>query len=645
MDNKELAKQILLHIGGKENVKSAMHCATRLRIITKDQSKVDVDAIEDLPKVKGSFYNAGQYQVILGTGLVDKVYDEFATLIGGGDGYVEADDDAPKEKMTFQRAIRIFGDVFVPIIPVLVATGLFMGLRGLLTQDALLHMVGLSSKTIPANFITFTQVLTDTAFAFLPALVAWSTFKNFGGSPVLGIALGLMLVSSSLPNAYDVGSGKAQALMFFGFIKVTGYQGSVLPAFITGIVGSQIEKWLKKHIPDSFDLILTPFLTLLSGLLLALFIIGPIFHSVENAVLVAVQWLLNLPFGIGGLIYGSFGQLLGIFGIHHILNFLEITMLSQTGWDYLNPIGTCGNMAQAGAVLAVGLRVASKKIKQVAYPSALSASLGITEPAVFGVNLRLIKPYVCAMIGGGVGGFFASILHLKATGMALTGIPGTLLYLNNQLPLYILVNLIAFGVAFVLTWMFAVKKDTSFESASTAKTAAAAANNASEPAAEAASVKETASVKSENVAAPISGQLEDLSETNDPVFSQKLMGDGAAIIPTDNTIYAPVSGEVTVAFETKHAYGIQSDNGAEILIHVGINTVELKGKNMESFVSPGQRVNAGDKMGTVDVQAVKDAGYDPTVMLIVTNSASYSSLNRKANQQVEHGDDVLTLNA
>lgn len=461
MNNKELAEKILTLVGGRKNVKSVAHCATRLRIITNDKEEIDVAGIESLEKVKGSFYNSGQYQIILGTGLVNKVYDEFAPMVENTGSQAVAD-SSKDQKLTFQGAIRIFGDVFVPIIPVLVATGLFMGLRGLVTQEAILGLIGLSPSDIPQQFLLFTQILTDTAFAFLPALVAWSTFRIFGGTPILGIVLGLMLVSSVLPNAYAVGQQAADPLVFFGFIKVVGYQGSVLPAFVTGIIGSKIEQMLKRKIPDSLDLIITPFLTLLLGLICALFIIGPIFHEVELAVLHIVESLLTLPFGIGGLIYGSFGQLLGIFGIHHILNFLEISMLSQTGWNMLNPIGTCGNIAQAGAVLAVAIKTTSPKIKQIAYPSAFSAALGITEPAVFGVTLRLVRPFVMSMIGGGVGGFLASLLNLRATGMALTGIPGTLLYLNEQLPFYILVNLVAFSVSFALTWFFGYKKDDTF---------------------------------------------------------------------------------------------------------------------------------------------------------------------------------------
>lgn len=455
MTEKEIAQALIPLVGGRENILSVMHCATRLRIVVSDKDKIQVKEVENLDKVKGSFFNAGQYQIIFGTGLVNRVYEAVMNELGLQPE--AAVDDKPAKPVTgnrFQRAIRMFSDVFVPIIPVLVATGLFMGLRGLLTQEAVLGVFGMTPDDIPQQLLLFTQILTDTAFAFLPALVCWSTFKNFGGSPVIGIVLGLMLVSNSLPSAYDVGSGAAEPLIFFGFIPVAGYQGSVLPAFATGVLAAKFEKFLRKHVPDAIDLIVTPFLTLLVGILMAMFVLGPILHLVENGVLFVVEGLLTLPMGIGGLIYGSFGQLLGIFGIHHILNFLEISMLAKDGWNYLNPIGTCGNVAQAGAVLAVAIKAASAKTKQIAYPSCLSALLGITEPAVFGVNLRYVKPFVMSMIGGGVGGFLASLFGLRATGMSITGIPGTLLYLNEQLPLYILVNVVAFAVAFVLTWLF-----------------------------------------------------------------------------------------------------------------------------------------------------------------------------------------------
>lgn len=334
--------------GGEETMSARVFPQTKgLRIIVTDKEKIDSKAIADLDKVKGSFFNSGQYQIILGTGLVNRVYDEVVKITGDPDSGAKGEKEAaPVYGNRLQRAIRMFSDVFVPVIPVLVATGLFMGLRGLLTQEVVLNLLGMTPADIPQGLLIFTQVLTDTAFAFLPALVCWSTFRNFGGSPVIGIVLGLMLVSPSLPSAYDVGSGAAEPLVFFGFLSVSGYQGSVLPAFVTGILTSKFEKWLRRHVPDAVDLIVTPFVTLLVGSVLAMFVIGPVLHMVESGVLVLVENLLFLPLGIGGLLYGCFGQLLGIFGIHHILNFLEISMLAQDGWNYLNPIGTCGNVAQ-----------------------------------------------------------------------------------------------------------------------------------------------------------------------------------------------------------------------------------------------------------------------------------------------------------
>lgn len=601
MTDKELASQIVLLAGGRENIASVAHCATRLRLIVKDKDRIDTDGIENLEKVKGSFFNAGQYQIILGTGLVNRVYDETMQVVGT---IVPSQNEAVEEKKegnAFQRAIRMFADVFVPIIPVLVATGLFMGLRGLLTQEAVLSIFGMTPESVPANLLLFTQILTDTAFAFLPALVCWSAFKNFGGSPVIGIVLGLMLVSPSLPSAYDVGSGVAQPLSFFGFLNVSGYQGSVLPAFVTGIAAAKFEQWLRKRVPDAIDLIVTPFVTLLAGVMLAFFIVGPIMHGIENIVLVAVEWILALPFGIGGLVYGSFGQLLGIFGVHHILNFLEISMLGNTGWNFLNPIGSCGNMAQAGAVLAVGVKTKDKKIRQIAYPSALSAMLGITEPAVFGVNLRFVKPYIMALVGGGVGGFIASITGLKATGMAITGIPGMLLYLNEMLPIYILANLAAFGTAFVLTWMFGF--------ADQKKPA-----KASKP----------IEVSDTLFEQPVAGTVIDLSEVNDPVFSSGALGPGKAIVPSQGVLKAPCDCDVVMTYPTGHAIGLKTLDGSELLVHIGIDTVQLNGEGFHVHVKEGQHVKMNETLIDFDLDLIKSKGYDPTVMVIVTNAGNES---------------------
>ncbi|MFC3040719.1 sucrose-specific PTS transporter subunit IIBC [Virgibacillus xinjiangensis] len=452
-ENKKIAKDLLEGVGGTENVKSVTHCATRMRFIVYDEEKIDKEKVENLDKVKGAFFNSGQYQVIFGTGTVNRVYEEVEKFEVNSVSKEEQKEEAAQQGNKLQRAIRTLGDVFVPIIPVLVATGLFMGLRGLVMQDQILALFGLTEADISNNFLLFTEILTDTAFVFLPALVAWSTFRVFGGTPIIGIVLGLMLVSPVLPNAWGVAEG-ADPLMFFGFIPVVGYQGSVLPAFFAGIIGAKLEKFIRKRVPEALDLILTPFLTLLIMIVAALFVIGPIFHVVEEFILQGTIAVLGLPFGLAGLLLGFFHQVIVITGVHHIFNLLEIQLLENFGNNPFNPIITAATAAQGGATLAVAMKTKSAKLKALAFPSSLSAFLGITEPAIFGVNLRYVKPFFMGLIGGAVGGFAASIMGLAGTGMAITVIPGTLLYLDGQILQYLLVNVIAIGVAFALTWMF-----------------------------------------------------------------------------------------------------------------------------------------------------------------------------------------------
>lgn len=454
MDYNKVAKKVLSAIGGKENVSSVAHCATRLRIMVVDESKIDQKQVEAVEGVKGAFSNSGQYQVIFGTGTVNKVFEAISKLGLESSSKEEMKKTAAQNSNFFQRAIRTFGDVFVPIIPVLVATGLFMGLRGLLTQEKILAIFNMTPASINPNFLLWTQILTDTAFAFLPALVCWSTFKVFGGSPVLGIVLGLMLVNPSLPNAYAIAGGNAEPIMMFGFIPVVGYQGTVLPAFFAGILGAKLERKLRKFIPDALDLLLTPFITLLVMSILSLFIIGPVFHSLETVVLHGTEAILNLPFGLSGIIIGGLQQLIVVTGIHHIFNFLEVQLLSNYGFNAFNALLSAATAAQAGATLAVGVKTKNEKIKALAFPSALSASLGITEPAIFGINLRFVKPFAFALVGGACGGFVASLFKLAGTGMSVTVIPGILLYLNEQLPFYLISLLVGGGVAFALTYLF-----------------------------------------------------------------------------------------------------------------------------------------------------------------------------------------------
>lgn len=463
MSHKEIARQIIDAVGGLSNVQSVAHCATRLRVMVKDEGAIQKETVENIELVKGAFFNSGQYQIILGTGTVNKVYEEAVALGMPTSTKEEMKHEAASQGNAFQRAIRVFGDVFVPIIPVIVATGLFMGLRGLLTQKAVMAFFGITAYN--ADFITYTQILTDTAFIALPALVVWSTFKVFGGNPVLGIVLGLMLISGSLPNAWTIGSEVLKVVdgqivkeviapaQFFGFIPVVGLQGSVIPAFIVGIVGAKFEKWVRKHVPDVLDLLVTPFAVLLVMSILGLFVIGPVFHAVEEYVKGATLWVLNLPFGLAGIIIGGVQQVIVVTGIHHVFNMLEIQLLSETGGNAFNAIITAAMTAQGAATVAVGVKTKNAKLKALALPAALSAFLGITEPAIFGVNLRYRKPFFLSLVAGAIGGGLASILGLAGTGSGITIIPGTLLYMH-QLPQYLLMVGVSFAAGFALTYFF-----------------------------------------------------------------------------------------------------------------------------------------------------------------------------------------------
>ncbi|WP_334077146.1 sucrose-specific PTS transporter subunit IIBC [Paenibacillus sanfengchensis] len=603
-ENQQIAKAVIEAVGGKENIASFAHCATRLRIMVLDKDKINQKQVENIDKVKGAFFNSGQYQIIFGTGTVNRIFEEVEKLGIESTSTDELKKQGKKQGNAFQRAIRTFGDVFVPIIPVLVATGLFMGLRGLLTQELVLSWFGATPGDISPNFLLFTQVLTDTAFAFLPALVAWSAFRVFGGSPVLGIVLGLMLVNPALPNAYSVADGSAEALTMFGFIPVVGYQGSVLPAFFVGLIGAKLEKFLRKRIPEALDLILTPFITLLIMITLGLFAIGPVFHSLEEWVLHGTVAVLELPFGIAGLVIGFFHQIIVVSGVHHIFNFLEIQLLEQKGNNPFNAIITTAMAAQAAACLAVGMKTKNMKLRALALPSSLSAFLGITEPAIFGVNLRYVKPFVMGLIGGAVGGFLASLFQMAGTGMSITVIPGTLLYLNSQLPLYILTNVVAMVIAFTLTWFFGYKNEAvSAEAEGSVKTDAPA------QAVQTVSPPAQGKVEKLEIPSPITGEAVPLSEVPDPAFAEKHMGEGIAIQPAEGKAFAPFDGTVAhVMDKSKHAVILEHESGVQLLIHIGINTVGLKGNGFTTHVNTGDKVAKGQLLIEFDMDLIRQAG-------------------------------------
>ncbi|QLF55143.1 sucrose-specific PTS transporter subunit IIBC [Streptococcus sp. oral taxon 061] len=631
MTNTEIAKKVIEALGGRENVNSVAHCATRLRVMVKDEAKINKDAIENLEKVQGAFFNSGQYQIIFGTGTVNKMYDEVVALGLPTSTKSEMKAEAAKQGNWFQRAIRTFGDVFVPIIPVIVATGLFMGVRGLLTALGM---------TLPQDVTTYTQILTDTAFIILPGLVVWSTFRVFGGNPAVGIVLGMMLVSGSLPNAWAVASGgEVTAMQFFGFIPVVGLQGSVLPAFIIGVVGAKFEKAVRKVVPDVLDLLVTPFVTLLVMSILGLFIIGPVFHVVENYILIGTKAILNLPFGLGGFLIGGVHQLIVVSGVHHIFNLLEVQLLAADHANPFNAIITAAMTAQGAATVAVGVKTKNPKLKTLAFPAALSAFLGITEPAIFGVNLRFRKPFFLSLIAGAIGGGLASILGLAGTGNGITIIPGTMLYIGNgQLAQYLLMVAVSFALGFALTYMFGYEDEV--EEAAGAITEAE-----TDRLTEEAVIGTVVSPSEGVIQTPIVGDVVALSNVNDPVFSSGAMGQGIAVKPSEDVVYAPADAEVTIAFPTGHAYGLRTANGAEILIHVGIDTVSMNGEGFNHKVAQGDKVKAGDVLGTFDSAKIAAAGLDNTTMVIVTNTADFASVNPVASGSVAKGDAVIEVKA
>ncbi|MEI4337798.1 glucose PTS transporter subunit IIA [Streptococcus suis] len=627
MNNTEIAKKVIDALGGRKNVRSVAHCATRLRVMVVDEGKIDKDTVEDIEKVQGAFFNSGQYQIIFGTGTVNKIYDEVVALGLPTATTGEQKAEAAKQGNAFQRAIRTFGDVFVPIIPAIVATGLFMGLRGLL---------GALGYTLPEDLNVYSQILTDTAFIVLPALVVWSTFRVFGGNQTIGIVLGMMLIAGQLPNAWVVASGgDVKPTIFFGFIPVVGLQGSVLPAFIIGLIGAKFEKAVRKVVPEVLDLLVTPFVTLFVMSILGLFVIGPVFHVVENYILAGTQAILNLPMGLGGLLIGGVHQVIVVSGVHHIFNFLEAQLVANTGANPFNAIITAAMTAQGAATVAVGVKTKNPKLKALAFPAALSAFLGITEPAIFGVNLRFRKPFLLSLVAGAIGGAVASLLGLAGTGMGVTIIPGLTLYAGNgQILPYILMVAVSFALGFALTYFFGYEdeeKEVKKPSTSVQETA------------ETLEEAETGLVAEETLVSPLSGDVVALENVNDPVFSSGAMGKGLAVKPSEGVVYAPADAEVTIAFETGHAYGLKTASGAELLIHIGIDTVSMNGNGFEKLVAAGDKVKAGTPIAKFDAAKIAEAGLDDTTMIIVTNTADFAEVSPLAEGTIAHGVEFLKV--
>lgn len=609
---RDIAQQII-NIIGKDNILSVTHCATRLRIMVKDRESIDDKKVEKVNEVKGVFFTSGQYQIILGTGIVNKVYAEVENIGLKTLSKKEQDEAVKNNEKGIKKVMRILGDIFVPIIPVIAATGLFLGLKGCLFNDSVLSLFGLSSANIPIYIQTLVSVLTETAFAFLPAIIVWSAFRAFGGTPVIGLVIGLMLVSPILPNAYSVADPNSgvDAIMAFEIIPIVGCQGSVLTAIVTGLIGANLEKWLRKHMPNILDLIFTPFFVMLITMLVILLGVGPIMHTIELKMVSIIRLLIDLPLGIGGFLIGFTYPLTVITGLHHTYVMIETSLLANTGFNALITLCAMYGFANVGTCLAFMKKSKNKNIRQTAFGAMLSQLFGISEPVLFGIQLRYnLKPLFVMCLSSGLGAALLSIFHIQSNSYGLAVLPSYLMYIYEgyQLLIYFLVSLSVVVFCFIVTYLFAVPK-------------------------------EALEIESddENFISPAKGKIVSLEDVEDETFSKKMLGDGFAIDIVDGNIVAPISGTLETVFPSGHAFGIKGAD-CEILIHVGINTVSLNGEGFEVLVKEGDKVKQGDILVRVDLEKVHSLGKSTMTMVLFTDGKEVNI--SKINESVNTGDII-----
>ena len=645
MDYRKTAQDILDHVGGSKNIASAAHCATRLRLVIADNKKVSKEALENVDGVKGVFEASGQLQIILGTGTVNKVFAEFIDIAGiTASSKAEAKEAAAEKQNWFMRAIKLLGDIFVPIIPAIVASGFLMGIMNSLdfmNSNGFLHINTHSSIYVFANLFS------NIAYTFLQILIAFSAAKAFGANQYLGAVIGMIMIHPSLQNAYTVATEGVQQTqsVFFGLFKIdmVGYQGHVIPVIIAVWILAVIEKKLHKIVPEVLDLFVTPLVSVFVTGYLTLSIVGPIFVWAENAILGAIQWMLTLPLGIGSLIMGGLYAPTVVTGIHQMYTAIDIGQLAKYGVTYWLPLASAANVAQGAAALAVGIKSKDKKIKSLALPSSLSAFMGITEPAIFGVNLRFFKPFIAGCIGGGCGALYASLVHLGAKGTGVTGIFGILLCLNQPLQ-YLIEMVIAVGVAFVISFLIYKDAEPKAATADAAETAAVENMETTDAVAtDDTAADTTAATTEETLTSPVNGTQIPLAEVADETFASEMLGAAVAVEPADGKIVAPCDGEVSNIFETGHAVCITTEAGGELLIHIGIDTVKMDGKGFTKKVSDGDKVHAGDILVETDLEEIKNAGYQTTTMMILTNTDEFGNVTKAEPAEVKTTSKVMTL--
>ena len=644
MDHKEVAKRVAAALG-EDNLVAAAHCATRLRLVVKDTANIDQAALDDDADLKGTFEANGQYQIIVGPGDVNTVYKELVAITGVGEvSKDELKDVANTETNPLMKLIKVLSDIFVPLIPALVAGGLLMALNNVLTGQGLFGPQSIV-EMVPGiqGFAEIVNLMASAPFAFLPILIGFSATKRFGGNPYLGAAAGMMLVMPSLVNGYGVAEAIASNKMpywdVFGFkIAQAGYQGQVLPVIGVAWILATLEKFFHKHLKNAIDFTFTPMLAVIITGFVTFAVVGPVLRGISNGMTDGLVWLVNTLGGVGYGIFGLGYSAIVLTGLHQSFPAIETSLLAdiaKTGGDFIFPIAAAANVAQGAATFAIFFLTKNKKQKGLASSSAFSAMLGITEPAMFGVNLKLKFPFFIGLGAAGIASTIMGFAGVRGVSLGPAGIIGFIAIKPASIPMFMLGIAVSFVLAFLATYIYGKGRMDVPANVATTGTTAQDINI----------VKTSEGVLAEELFAPVTGQAIQLSETKDQVFSSGLMGKGIAIEPTVGEIYAPADGTLTVTNDSKHAYGLLTANGAEVLLHIGIDTVQMAGDGFSTQVKQGQVVKKGDLLGTFNIDKIKAAGYEATVMVIVTNTMSFAEVQGIDNQTVTVGQAIIQTTA
>ena len=664
MDHAKVAGEVVEAVGGASNISAAAHCATRLRLVIADESKINQQALDDNEDLKGTFAAGGMFQIIVGPGDVDQVYAKMVANHGVREvSKDEAKEEAEKGGNLFSRFIKMIADIFVPILPALVAGGLMMAINNVMTAEGLFGEQSLTTMyPAIADYAALINMVSSAAFASLPVLVGFSAAKRFGGNVYLGAAIGAAMVSSDLLNAWNTGAAlageaKVEYWHIFGMdVAKIGYQAQVIPTLAVTYVMCLIEKNLHKVLKGTADFLLTPLITMLVTGFLAFTIIGPVTRVAAEYLTWGINWTYSTLGVFGGLLFGLVYSPIVVTGLHQSFPAIEIPLLPVNGGvgDFIFPVASMANVAQGAAALAVFFKTKDAKLKGLAGAGGASAVFGITEPAIFGVNLRLRWPFFCAMAAAAIGSAGVALLNVRGQALGAAGFVGFVSIMPESIPAYLALEVLVFVLSFGFTFAYAMTRGKADMEgrAPAAKAAAPVAAAVATPAAPAPAAAPAAApapsfsdeaLADLSVASPLAGTVVPLEQVKDESFAKGMLGPGIGIEPADGLVVAPFDGTVTVAFPTGHAYGLKSASGVQVLIHVGMDTVKLDGKGFTPRVAKGDVVRRGDVLAEVDLDVIREAGYETITPVVVTNKKKLGAVTPVASGEIQRGDALLDV--